>query len=153
YRFASRSMFRSLHVQLVTIVVCTVTAVLVATQVIDSHFEVRAVEQDLRERAELVLHTVDSLWGSAPPDALRDTLEAMVKADREVPATDVFRLRSGTAQVEVSTRRADEPGVVAPTADQVAQIVQGTALAELLPSHEHVTGYRLSVPLIRDGAV
>ena len=54
-------MYRSLHVQLIAIVVSTVTVVLAISQGVDSHLTDRAIEQDLRSRAELALRAVDSL--------------------------------------------------------------------------------------------
>ena len=51
-------MRRSLYTQIIAIVVSTVTAVLAVSQGVDSHLTERAIQQDLRERAELVLRTV-----------------------------------------------------------------------------------------------
>src|SRR6478752_5205604 len=101
-------MYRSLHVQLIAIVVSTVTVVLAISQGVDTHLTERAIQQDLRERAELVLRAVDSRWNSASRDDLRDDLNAMVHGDREIKAIDVFRLNDLTADIDVTTRPDNE---------------------------------------------
>src|SRR5262245_58737417 len=101
-------MFRSLHFQLLAIVVSTVTVVLAILQGVDSHFTERAIEQDLRERAQLALQAVDSLWNTSPPAELQERLAAIVHGDREIKAIDVFTLRDSSADLAVTTRDADD---------------------------------------------
>jgi signal transduction histidine kinase len=146
-------MYRSLHVQLIAIVVSTVTAVLAISQGVDSHLTERAIQQDLRERAELVLRAVDSRWSSATRDDLRDDLAAMVHGDREIKAIDVFRLRDATADVDVTTRSADEAAAAGLNTAEVQQLVHRRAVSRELPPHDGVSGWRLSVPLMRNGSV
>ena len=57
-------MYRSLRFQLIAIVLVTVATVLVVSQWLDTRLSERALQQDLTERALLVLHTVDSVWGN-----------------------------------------------------------------------------------------
>ncbi|MGH7786045.1 MAG: sensor histidine kinase, partial [Candidatus Binatia bacterium] len=146
-------MFRSLHAQLIGIVVTTVTVVLAVSQAVDSHLTVRAVEQDLKQRAELVLHAVDSLWSDSPPAELRDALAGMMRGDREITAIDVFRLHGAAADVEVSTRPLAERADAALSPDEVGQLERHAALVHALPPHDGATGWRLSIPLSRDGRV
>src|SRR5215470_489695 len=97
-------MYRSLHFQLIAIVVSTVSVVLAVSQGVDSHFTDRAIEQDLRERAELVLRAVDELWTTSTPDELREKLLGIVGGDREIKAIDVFRVHNAAADLDVTTR-------------------------------------------------
>jgi two-component system NtrC family sensor kinase len=145
-------MYRSLHFQLIAIVVCTVTAVLAISQTIDSHLTERAIEQDLRERAELVLRAVDSLAKSSPPNELRDQLMAMVRGDREIKAIDIFRLHDSIADLEVTTR---DGGATAAELDrgQVADLSAHAAVSRPLPEQDGVAGWRISTPLDRGGTV
>jgi signal transduction histidine kinase len=146
-------MHRSLHFQLIAIVVSTVSVVLAVSQGIDSNLTERAIEQDLRERAELVLRTVDSLWSTSTPAELRDQLTAIVRGDREIKAIDIFRLRDGTADIDVTTREPDAVDAAALGAGQVAQLARRTALSRELRERDGVSGWRISMPLTRGGAV
>jgi signal transduction histidine kinase len=146
-------MYRSLHLQLIAIVVTTVTLVLAISQGVDSHLTERAIEQDLRERAGLVLRAVDSLWSSSTPAALREELAAMVHGDREIKAIDIFRLHDTTADVDVTTRPPDEAAAASLTAAQIRQLTARTAVSRELPEQNGVNGWRISVPLARDGKV
>src|SRR5215467_11222833 len=146
-------MYRSLHVQLIAIVVGTVTVVLAISQGVDSHLTDRAIEQDLRSRAELALRAVDSLWSSSPPAELRDRLAAMVRGDREIKAIDIFRLRDSTADVDVTTR---EPGEIADAsldAEQIKQLSHRLPVLRELPEDGGASGWRISIPLMRRGSV
>jgi two-component system NtrC family sensor kinase len=145
--------YRSLHFQLIAIVVSTVSVVLAISQGVDSHLTERAIEQDLRERAELVLRAVDSLWSTSTPAELHDKLAAMVHGDREIKAIDVFRLHHADAAVDVSTRAPNELIAAALTPHQVAQLARRSAVLRELPEEDGVSGWRLSVPLTRGGAV
>jgi hypothetical protein len=85
-------MRRSLYTHIIAIVVVTVTAVLAVSQAVDSHLTARAVRQDVKERAELVLRTVTLLWTTTAPADLKGKLAAIVHGDREVEAIDILRL-------------------------------------------------------------
>jgi two-component system, NtrC family, sensor kinase len=146
-------MHRSLHVQLMAIVVCTVSVVLAITLGVESRLTERAIAQDLRERAELVLSTVDSLWTTSTPNDLREKLLAMVRGDREIKAIDVFRLHDTTAEFDVTTRAPDAVGGATLNNAQVAQLAERGALSRLLPEKDGASGWRISVPLARGGAV
>lgn len=146
-------MYRSLHFQLIAIVVSTVSVVLAISQGVDSHFTERAIEQDLRERAELVLRTVDELWTTSTPDELREKLRAIVGGDREIKAIDVFRIRNAAADLDVTTREPDAAGAAALSGGQLAQLDHRAALSHVLPEQDGVSGWRISMPLSRDGRI
>jgi len=146
-------MRRSLHVRLIAIVVCTVTAVLVLSQAFDSHLTERAINQDRRERAALVLHAVDSMWGSATPERLRERLGTLVFGDPEVTAIDVFRFDGPRAEVEASTRPADELAAAAPDAAHVAELRRDSGLSRPIRVGMTADVWRLDLPLSRDGVV
>jgi len=146
-------MYRSLHVQLIAIVVSTVTVVLAISQGVDTQLTERAIAQDLRERAELVLRAVDSLWTTANEDDLHDQLAAIVHGDREIKAIDVFRLRDSSADVDVTTRSPEEVATAGLDAAQVHTLTQHRAVLRELPEHNGVSGWRLSTPLTRSGTV
>ena len=146
-------MFRSLHFQLLAIVVSTVTVVLAILQGVDSHFTERAIEQDLRERAQLALQAVDSLWNNSPPAELQDRLSAMVHGDREIKAIDIFRLRDSTADLEVTTRNRDDLGAAGLSTRDTRLLMRNSALSRPLPDADGVSGWRLSAPLRQGAAV
>ena len=144
-------MGRSLTTHLIAIVVLTVTAVLAISQAVDSHLTARAVQQDLRERAQLVLHTVELLWTTTAPGELRATLLALVRGDREVAAVDILRLDGDDTQLELSTRADAVPAGVGLEAEQVRQLRRGATVIRPLPEPEGVAGWRLSAPLPANG--
>src|SRR5262245_46269284 len=146
-------MYRSLHVQLIAIVVSTVTVVLAFSQGVDTNLTDRAIEQDLRERAELAMHAVDSLWSTATADDLHDQLTAIVHGDREIKAIDVFRLRDSHADVDVTTRSLEDVAAAGLDAAQVHKLTQHQVLSRVLPEHDGVSGWRLAMPLTRNGTV
>jgi signal transduction histidine kinase len=146
-------MHRSLHFQLMAIVVCTVSVVLAITLGVESQLTERAIAQDLRERAELVLNAVDSLWTTSTPTELREKLLAMVRGDREIKAIDIFRLHDSGAEFDVTTRAPDAVGAATLSNTQVAQLAKRSALSRPLPDADGVSGWRISVPLTRAGAV
>jgi signal transduction histidine kinase len=145
-------MLRSLHFQLIAIVVVTVTAVLAISQGIDSRLTERAIEQDLRERAELVLRAADSLWSNSAPDDLREKLRAMVHSDREIKAIDIYRLHDSTAELAVTTREGGTEATPFNSA-QLAQLAAHDALLRALPEQDGIRGWRISMPLSRGGTV
>ena len=119
---ASR-MRRSLYTHIIAIVVATVTAVLAISQAVDSHLTARAVQQDLRERAELVLRTVDPAVddhraGRSAGHARRDRATAIARST----AIDILRLDGDGSQVELSTRADGEQAGVALDGEEVRQL-------------------------------
>ncbi|MEO8604782.1 MAG: ATP-binding protein [bacterium] len=146
-------MHRSLHFRLIAIVVTTVTAVLVTSQAIDTHLTARAINQDRRERAALVLRAVDSMWDSAPPAVLRDRLSTLVYGDPEVTAIDVFRLDGNRAIADASTRPSDEVAAATPSDEQIAALRRDERLNRPVTLLATSDSWRLSLPLSRGGAV
>jgi len=146
-------MYRSLHFQLIAIVVSTVSVVLAISQGVDSHLTERAIEQDLRERAGLVLRAVDSLWSSSPPAELPTKLAAMVHGDREIKAIDVFRLHGTAAEIDVTTREPDDAIAASLSLPQIQELARRHPVSRVLSERNGVSGWRLSIPLTRHGTV
>lgn len=143
-------MRRSLHVHIIAIVVITVTAVLAVSQAVDSHLTARAVQQDARERAELVLRTVSLLWTTTAPADLKGKLAAIVYGDREVDAIDILRLDGDGSDVAFSTRPDGEQIGARLDAGEVRELERGTKLIRPLPDAPGA-GWRVAVPLAADG--
>src|SRR5579862_4986129 len=146
-------MYRSLHFQLIAIVVSTVTVVLAVSQGVDSHLTERAIEQDLRERAELVLRAVDSLWSTSTQDQLHAKLAAMVHGDREIKAIDIFRWQGPAAEVDVTTRDPDAVTDASLSASQIEELNRRRTVSRELAERDGVSVWRLSIPLVRHRAV
>jgi hypothetical protein len=64
------SVYRSLRFQLIAIVVATVATILGVSEWLDTRVSERSLEHDLRERAVLALHRVESLSGRVEPSQL-----------------------------------------------------------------------------------
>src|SRR5262249_4257420 len=79
-------------------------------------------------------------------------LAAIVHGDREIKAIDVFRLRDSSADVDVTTRSAQEVTTAGLDAAQVHTLTQHRAVLRELPEHDGVSGWRLSMPLTPSGA-
>ena len=145
-------MRRSLYTHIIAIVVFTVTVVLAVSQAVDNHLTTRAVQQDARERAELVLRTVSLLWTTTPPADLKGELAAIVYGDREVDAIDILRLDGDNAQIELTTRPdTDREGVML-DAEQVRLLERQAKVTRPIPEAQGA-GWRVSVPLPTDGTV
>lgn len=145
-------MRRSLYTHIIAIVVITVTAVLAVSQAVDSHLTTRAVQQDARERAELVLRTVSLLWTTTPPADLKGKLAAIVYGDREVDAIDILRLDGDGSAIEFTTRPEEVDEGVPLDAQQVRQLERGAEVTRPIPGAQG-SGWRVSVPLSLDGTV
>lgn len=152
-RYRPASMFRSLHFQLLAIVVSTVTAVLAVSQGVDTRLTERAIKEDLQERAELALRAVDSLWSTTPASELRDRLTAIVGGDREIKAIDIFQLSDAGAALEVTTRAPDEYGEAVLAPDGIRGVGDRVVVAPTAPGEDGVSGQRVAMPLRRNGVV
>ena len=146
-------MRRSLYTHIIAIVVVTVTAVLAVSQAVDSHLTARAVRQDVKERAELVLRTVTLLWTTTAPADLKGKLAAIVYGDREVEAIDILRLDGDGSQVELSTRADGEQAGVALAGEEVRQLERHVSVTRPLPEPQGSNGWRVTVPLPSDGPI
>jgi signal transduction histidine kinase len=145
-------MRRSLYTHIIAIVIVIVTAVLAVSQSVDNHLTTRAVQQDARERADLVLRTVSLLWTTTPLADLKGELAAMVFGDREVDAIDILRLDDDGSQVELTTRPAGTWDGVALDREQVRQLERQAKLIRAIPGAQGA-GWRVSVGLPSDGPV
>jgi two-component system, NtrC family, sensor kinase len=145
-------MRRSLYTHIIAIVIFTVTVVLAISQAVDSHLTTRAVQQDARERADLVLRTVSLLWTTSAPDDLKGELAAIVYGDREVDAIDILRLDDDGSQVEFTTRPYSQREGVTLDRDQVQALERQTKVTRAIPEAQG-TGWRVSVPLPSVGPV
>src|SRR5262245_32368106 len=96
-----RGASHTLRVQLIAIVVLTVAVVLTLSQWVDTRLSERALEQDMRERALLVLRAVSSLWGRTSDHELHTQLAAIIEGDREIVAINTFRLEGGVTVPDV----------------------------------------------------
>src|SRR5678816_1488908 len=140
-------MRRSLYTHIIAIVVVIVTVVLAVSQAVDSHLTARAVRQDVKERAELVLRTVTLLWTTTAPADLKGKLAAIVSGDREVDAIDILRLDGNGSRVELSTRADGEQAGVALAGEEVRQLERHASVTRPLPEPQGSNGWRVTVPL------
>jgi two-component system NtrC family sensor kinase len=145
--------FRSLRFQLIAIVVGTVATVLAASQWVDTSLSERTLEANLKERATLTLGTVDSLWDRLDPSALSDTLDALVRENREIVAIDLFRLEGGAAALVATTRPPPAANRATPTADQARALAAGQSFTTDLPERHGIGLSRVAMPLHRGGAI
>ncbi len=146
-------MHRSLRFQLIAIVVLTVAAVLTLSQWMDIRRSESALEQDMNQRALLVLHTVDSLWGRTDAKELRDELVAIVEGDREIVGIDIFRLNDRIPEIDISAHETGGTSVNGLTGAEVTELINGGTVTRSLPDPEGTERLRIAVPLRRSGAV
>lgn len=145
-------MYRTLRFQLIAIVVLTVAVVLAISQWLDTTLSERALERDLRERAELALGTVASIWQRTDPAALGDVIRLIDQTSRDVTAVDIFDFRAdGTPEVTVTSR--DTSTRVALGADEVRTIVAGAPVSRVLAGREGERLLRIATPLRRGETV
>ncbi len=147
------AVYRTLRFQLVAIVVLTVAGVLAIDQWLDTTLSERAMERDLKERAELALGTIDSLWGRTEPAVLARTLASLNESNRDITAIDVFRLDGTAPEVDVTTRDpagADQPRL---TPAQVARLAAASPVTIAVRGTDGTSLWRVAVPLQRGGRV
>jgi len=145
--------YRSLRFQLIAIVVLTVAVVLTLSQWVDIDFSENALEQDMKQRALLVLRTVDSLWGRVNASELQQRLATIAEGDREIAAIDIFRLHAGVATPDIGAHEAGAiPGPELTSADVTELITSGTIIRSI-PDPHGTERLRIVVPLHRDQAI
>jgi two-component system NtrC family sensor kinase len=148
------SVHRKLSVQLIAIVVLTVTTVLVVTQWIETRLSERALERDLHERALLTLRTVHSLWErTTNPNDLRHALATIVEGDREITAIDIFNIEAGQASLAVTSRQHSDEGNAELTARELERVNAHDVGNANLPGHTKDDGWRMAIPLEHNGGI
>jgi two-component system NtrC family sensor kinase len=145
------SVHRKLSVQLIAIVVPTVTCVLAMTQWVDIRLSERVLQHDIRERALSTLRTVHSLWEHATVGDLRHDIETMKEGDREITAIDIFDIDGGSATLALTTR--DGADTASLTPDELNHVLHASIGSAPLPPSSNDAGWRLALPLVRDGTV
>jgi signal transduction histidine kinase len=144
--------YRTLRFQLIAIVVLTVAAVLAISQSLDTRLSERALERDLRERGELALATVGSLWERTDPAALGDVIRLIDETSRDVTAVDIFDFRpDGTSTIVATSRNPSTPSALAH--EEEAELAAGTPVARVVADAGAERVLRLATPLRRDGTV
>jgi signal transduction histidine kinase len=143
---------RSLRVQLIIIVVVIVATVRLFSQWVHSRFVDRALENDVRARAELVLRTADWLWGRTDPLELRERLVTVVNGDREIDAIDILRFDGEISTLEITTRNQGARQLELSPAE-VTRLSANEILSVPEDDLEGVRRMRLIVPIRRDGSV
>jgi len=146
-----RGSTRTLRVQLIAIVVLTVAAVLTLSQWVDTRLSERALEQDMRERALLVLREVASLWGATNADELRTELVAIIEGDREITAISTFRLADGVPVPDVRASEVDENVSSTLSQQDVAELAARGVVTQTFQAPNGSERLRITVPLHVDG--
>lgn len=148
-----RGATRTLRVQLIAIVVLTVAIVLTLSQWVDTRLSERALEQDMRERALLVLRAVASLWGGTNADELRTELAAIIEGDREIVAINTFRLAGSVPVPDVRASEVDEAVGSTFTEPDVAELVARGVVTRTFHARDGTDRLRITVPLRVDGRI
>jgi hypothetical protein len=147
------SVHRKLSVQLIAIVVPIVTCVLAMTQWLDIRLSERVLHHDIRERALLTLRTIHSLWDHAEIGDLRRDIETVKQGDREIAAIDIFDIDRGSATLVLTTRDQHDAGTAILTPDELDHVLHASIATAPLPASSSDAGWRLALPLVRNGAV
>ena len=145
-----RGATRTLRVQLIAIVVLTVAIVLTLSQWVDTRLSERALEQDMRERALLVLRAVASLWGGTNADELRTELAAIIEGDREIVAINTFRLAGSVPVPDVRASEVDEAVGSTFTEPDVAELVARGVVTRTFHARRQNPAPRCVRPSVRD---
>jgi two-component system NtrC family sensor kinase len=148
-----RGATRTLRVQLIGIVVLTVAIVLTLSQWVDTRLSERALEQDMRERALLVLQAVKSLWSATKPDELRTELAAIIQGDREIVAINTFRLKDGVPVPDVHASETGGPLGNTLTPPDVSQLIARGVVIRTFRGHDGTDRLRITVPLRVEGRI
>jgi two-component system NtrC family sensor kinase len=134
---------RTLRIQLIGIVVLTVAVVLTLSQWIDTHWSEQALEQDMRERAQLVLRAVKSRRGHINKDELR----AIIEGDREIVAINLFGLANGKLVLEVPVSETGGTAGSPLTEQEVSQLLANHQVAHKFQARDGTERLRITEPL------
>jgi signal transduction histidine kinase len=141
---------RTLRFQLITIVVITVTVVLVASQWVTLRLSARTLEDDMQQRALLVLDTVRSLLRTSDPRELREELIALGKSARQIMAIDVYRMNGDDPVPAVTTRADSDPMRRAPGINDIGRLRRRDSVMRRAKGPDGEPRWYLAMPL-REG--
>jgi two-component system, NtrC family, sensor kinase len=144
---------RTLRIQLISIVVLTVAAVLTLSQWVDTRLSERALEQDMRERALLALRAVGSLWGATNAAELHTELAAIIQGDREIVAISTFRLKDGAMVPDVRASEANATAASTLTEHDIAVLNARGVVMRSAQAPDGTERLRITVPLRVDGQI
>jgi len=144
-----RGASRTLRIQLIAIVVLTVAVVLTLSQWVDAHWSEQALEQDMRERAQLVLRAVKLRWDHINQDELR----AIIEGDREIVAINIFRVANGRLVLEVPVSEASGSGDNPLTEQEVSQLSASRVVTHRFQAPDGTERLRITEPLVDQGHI
>ncbi|HZR84042.1 MAG TPA: ATP-binding protein [Candidatus Binatia bacterium] len=144
-------MRRSLRLEVIVIVVATVTVVLALTQWLDATLSNALVDEDLNERGLLAARIVDSFWDGGDWARLATVLGALIGNHREILAVDVFGFDGDVAHTLVSTRDPSGLAGASPDGPLAAVAREGRRADAMLPQVDGAARRRLDVPILRNG--
>jgi two-component system NtrC family sensor kinase len=140
---------RTLRTQLIGIVVLTVAVVLTLSQWVDTRLSERALEQDMRERAQLALRAVKSRRGHINKDELR----AIIEGDREIVAINTFGLVNGALVLEVPVSETSATGGSPLTEQEVSQVLADRQVTHRFQARDGTDRLRITEPLSDEGQI
>ncbi len=144
-----RGASRTLRMQLIGIVVLTVAVVLTLSQWVDAHWSEQALEQDMRERAQLVLRAVKLRRDHINKDELR----AIIEGDREIVAINIFGVADGRLVLEVRVSEAGGTSETALTDQEVSQLLANRQVTHRFQAPDGTERLRITEPLSDTGRI
>jgi two-component system NtrC family sensor kinase len=144
-----RGASHTLRIQLIAIVVLTVAIVLTLSQWVDTRLSERALEQDMHERARLVLHAVESRRGHTNSDELR----AIIEGDREIVAINTFRLVDGALVPDIRASEVGETAGVPVAQPAVEELERRGEVSRTLQARDGSERRRITRPWRENGRV
>ncbi len=142
----------TLRSQVIFIAVATVTVVLAASQWVGSQFASVALEEDLEQRARIVLNMAARFWEMDDQVLLQRELEIIDELRRQVVGVDVFEIGDGVKLLATSRKQTLSPTEVLGTS-AVSGLKRKEVVRTTLPEREGAVPWRLAAPLERDGNV
>lgn len=146
-------MHRSLRFQLTVIVVATVATILLLSQWAYTRLSEFTLEEDLKERALLALRSVDLLWRRGSRGELRREIVMLAESDREITAIDLFRLRDGACDIDMTSRKPPEEPPTVPPAEQILRLADGGTVGKSRADAHGTDRWRILIPLRREDAI
>jgi two-component system, NtrC family, sensor kinase len=142
----------TLRYQLIAIVAATVATVLVASQWVSLRVISRQLDEDLEDRARLLVRTVADLSESVDAQTLRSHLTVLLRARRQVSVIDVFEIGESLRWLATTRDEMPPPGSVLEAA-AVPRLRQKEAVRTILPERDGLIPWRLAIPVERGGRV
>ena len=146
------SFHRSLRVQLLAFIFGALVVFFGAAEYVEMRLSGRVFDEDLEQRARIILKIAGHLWESGNREGLQSELAAVQEVRRQVVAVDLFEI-DGVPRWLATTRQDAGAAESILEEDTLNRLMTGESVRHDLPARQGTVPWRLAMPLQKDGKV